>query len=464
MKKFTNYLLILILATTVLFSCTESKKNNSTSGPATDVTGDITSNTTWRKGVRYVLKGTVSVKSGAVLTIEPGAVIRGDKATTGTLVIERGGQIIADGRANDPIIFTSNKDAGDRTYGDWGGIVILGNAPVNVTNPEIEGVAGKIYGGSNAADNSGILRFVRIEFGGVPITPGNEINGLTMGGVGSGTTIENVQVSFSGDDAFEWFGGTVNARNLVSHRNWDDDFDTDLGYVGKVQFGIALRDPFIADQSQSNCFECDNDASGSSNVPISNPTFSNITCVGNNSRLRNGAVITSGLNANYGRALHIRRNTSIGVFNSLFYGWGNATIGGLDLDGTGVQNKFESLGSGALQIQFRGNVFAGETTAGAPNTIRFGAAAASATATTDFNANNTDLGTATGTLPDAIRAFERLINPALTVTDAALTSGAVFTGRLAGDGFFQSVTHRGAFGATDWTTGWANFDPVNAVY
>jgi hypothetical protein len=152
------------------------------------------------------LDGWVYVKSGATLTIEPGTVIRGSKANKGALIIEKGARIIAEGTASDPIIFTSNQDAGSRSYGDWGGVIVLGNATVNKVDPVIEGGPTSTYGGSDDADNSGVLKYVRIEFPGIAFQPDKEINGLTMGGVGTGTEIDYVQVSFSGDDSYEWFG------------------------------------------------------------------------------------------------------------------------------------------------------------------------------------------------------------------------------------------------------------------
>jgi hypothetical protein len=257
------------------------------------VTGEITTNTNWTNDNIYLLDGWVYVRSGATLTIEPGTVIKGDSETKGSLIIERGAMIIADGTPEQPIVFTSQKPAGQRSYGDWGGLILCGRATVNT--PEnagagtaageavIEGGVGSIYGGGsnpNDDDNSGIVRYVRLEFGGIPFQPNSEINGLTCGGVGRGTIIDHVQVSYSGDDGFEWFGGTVNATNLISYNNWDDDFDTDFGFRGNVQFGLVVRDPNIADQSGSNGFESDNDGQGTGNTPITQPVFSNITVVG----------------------------------------------------------------------------------------------------------------------------------------------------------------------------------------
>ena len=178
--------------------------------------------------------------------------------------------------------------------GDWAGVVLLGNAPTNASFNGQQGV-GEIEGGinnsdglglyglgasSNPADNSGILRYVRIEYAGYAFFPDKEINGLTFGGVGNGTIVDYVQVSYANDDSFEWFGGTVNCSHLISFRTLDDDFDTDNGFSGKVQFGIALRDSAVADISKSEAFESDNDANGSQLLPQTKAIFSNMTVIG----------------------------------------------------------------------------------------------------------------------------------------------------------------------------------------
>ncbi|MBP6827446.1 MAG: hypothetical protein KA165_12870, partial [Saprospiraceae bacterium] len=277
------------------------------------VSGDISSNTTWTKNNTYLLSGFVYVTNGAVLTIEPGTVIKGEKITKGSLIVTRGSKLIADGTPNEPIVFTSNEAS--PSYGDWGGLIILGYASTNqiyngtpglgLIEGGIDPVKG-LYGGGDQSggakdnDNSGTLRYVRVEYPGIAFQPNNEINGITMGAVGSGTTIDYVQVAYSGDDAFEWFGGTVNAKHLIAYRALDDDFDTDNGYSGKIQFAVSIRDPQVADVSGSNGFESDNDATGDEAAPKTAPTFSNVTVVG-----PSGGTI----NTNYRRAAHLRRST-----------------------------------------------------------------------------------------------------------------------------------------------------------
>ncbi len=187
--------------------------------PATSVTidaGDISTNTTWTKNNVYLLNGWVYVIDGVTLTIEAGTIIRGDKANKAALIVERGGKLIANGTVSEPIIFTSNQAPGSRTYGDWGGVILCGKALVNKVDPQIEGGPRSHYGGTDDTDNSGSLKYVRIEFPGIAFQPDKEINGLTFGGVGSGTTIDYIQVSYSGDDSYEWFGGKVNCKHMIA--------------------------------------------------------------------------------------------------------------------------------------------------------------------------------------------------------------------------------------------------------
>ena len=307
----------------------------STVYPATTATinaGDITADVTWTKDQVYLLNGWVYVKSGVTITIEAGTVIRGDLTNKGTLVIEKGAKLIAVGTVEEPIVFTSNQVAGSRNSGDWGGLVICGNAPINQAGgiAIIEGGLGTEYGGGltpDVNDNSGSLQYVRIEYPGIAYSSNNEINGLTFGGVGAGTTIDNIQVSYSGDDAYEWFGGTVNCKHLITLGAWDDDFDTDNGYSGMVQFAVSLRDPFKADQSKSNCFESDNNATGSVTTLVTSPIFCNVSSYG--PKVNISDVVTTNYNSLYQSALHLRRNTKIKIFNSTFSGWPS----GVQIDG-----------------------------------------------------------------------------------------------------------------------------------
>jgi len=324
---------------------------NTVYAPTTETiaAGDITTNTTWTKNKVYLLNGWVYVKSGATLTIEAGTVIRGDKTNKAALIIEKGAKLIANGTATEPIIFTSNQPVGNRTYGDWGGLILCGQAPINPTGGSavIEGGVGSTYGGTDPLDNSGSLKYVRLEFGGIAFVVNSEINGLTFGGVGSGTTVDYVQVSYAGDDSFEWFGGTVNAKHLIAYRGWDDDFDTDYGYSGMVQYAVSLRDPAIADQSSSNSFESDNDASGSTNAPFTSAVFSNVSSFGPL------ATPSTTINSLYKRAMHIRRNSKLQIYNAIFAGWPT----GLYIDGNTTQAN-----AVANDLKLRNSAIAGMTT------------------------------------------------------------------------------------------------------
>jgi len=302
--------------------------------PSMILSSDITVNTTI--GGVVELQNKVYVRNGAVLTIQPGTIIRGDASTQATLIVTKGSKIIAQGTQNQPIVFTSNQPVGERAEGDWGGLVILGNAinnqPGGIAN--IEGIPASLdteYGGTDNNDNSGILEYVRVEFCGIALEPNKEINGITFGSVGSGTYVNNVQVSYSGDDSFEWFGGTVNCKHLIAYSGIDDDFDTDFGYRGKVQFVLSIRNKYMYDAvGDSNAFESDNDGQGSANEPLTSPVFSNVTLVG-----PFGDDVTETLpnGETFEKAFRLRRNTSTSVFNSLVTGWEK----GVSIEGTSTQ-------------------------------------------------------------------------------------------------------------------------------
>ena len=318
----------------LLFSVTDNSENaEGTQIGNGDAEFVFTGKQTLKKGT-YLLKGWVYIANGAELTIEPGTIIKGDKQTKASLICERGGKLIARGSASGPIVFTSEEAAGSRKPGDWGGLIICGKARNNQTEMQIEGGPRTKHGGNDDADNSGVLSYVRIEFAGYPFQTDQEINGLTLGSVGSGTQIDHVQVSYTNDDSYEWFGGTVNCKYLVAYHGWDDDFDTDNGYSGTVQYGLTVRDAKIADKSQSNGFESDNNAGGSDVSPYTTATFSNITIVGPKAQTgvkfeNTTDFITGGkMNPNNGSALgkfqsamQIRRSSRLNIINSVALGW-----------------------------------------------------------------------------------------------------------------------------------------------
>ena len=290
----------------------------------------ITASETWSGVIK--LDGWVYVEDGATLTIAAGTVIRGTEKSV--LVIERGAKIMAVGTSTNPIVFTSNKGAGLRSNSDWGGLVICGKAINNIAGGEgtAEGGIESKYGGTVADDNSGELKYVRIEFPGYEVATGKEVNGLTLCSVGSQTKINYVQVSYSGDDGYEWFGGSVNAKYLISYKTEDDDFDTDNGFNGMIQFGLISRDPEIAEvDDAANGFESDNDSSGSGALPFTSAIFSNISAFGPAKSATEPATLKT--HHAGGSALRLRRNTKLQIYNSAFMGWGM----GLRLESDGSQ-------------------------------------------------------------------------------------------------------------------------------
>ena len=306
-----------LLALATLFSCT--KELGGSEGPInvpsiTTLSGNINTTTTLTSDKVWTLKGYVYVTDGAKLIIQPGTTIISDIAEKGALCIERGAQIFAEGSPSKPIIFTSGKPVGERSPGDWGGIVILGKAKTNRSSePTIEGGIGRPYGGINDLDNSGVLRYVRIEYAGVAALPNSEINALTLGGVGSSTIIENIQTIYANDDAFEFFGGTVSPKNLYAFATADDDYDFDFGYTGTVSNSIAKRDPLFVDNGDAgNGVECDNDGVGSPAQPYTHPKLNGMVLIGPN----NASAL-----ANHNLALRFRRGTQFTVTNSVFFGY-----------------------------------------------------------------------------------------------------------------------------------------------
>lgn len=281
--------------------------------------GTLLEDKTLTKDKIWTLKGYVYVPEGITLTIEEGTVIESDIAEKGALIIERGGKIMAEGTPQEPIIFTSGNDFPQP--GDWGGIVILGRAKTNQGEPTIEGGIGRQYGGTNDDDNSGVLKYVRIEYAGVAAFANSEVNALTLGGVGRGTTIEYVQTYYANDDAFEFFGGTVSPKYLVAVATADDDYDFDMGYTGTIQYAISKRDPLFVDGGDAgNGVECDNDGAGSTLTPTTKPTLLNFTLVGPTS---------SQSLPNHNLAMRFRRGTNFVVRNSVFYGY---MKGGLQIE------------------------------------------------------------------------------------------------------------------------------------
>ena len=434
---------------------------NNNTGQTITLEGKITQDTLLKAGNTYILKGLVYIKNNATITIEAGTTVKGAYLDPiGGLIITRGAKIIAKGSADKPIIFTSNSP--NPRSGDWAGIVLLGKA---TTNSSFNGTAGigeieggvnnadgdGLYGGTDDNDNSGILQYVRIQYAGFAFLPDKEINSLTMGGVGRGTTIDHIQVSYAKDDAYEWFGGSVDCKYLISYKTQDDDLDTDNGFRGRIQFGLIIRDSLIADLSNSEAFESDNDANGSTLAPQTSAVFSNITAIGPMATLNNNG---SGY---FLAGAQIRRNSAISIFNSVFLGWPT----GLLIDGS--KGRFVELNISDSTLRVRNCIIAGCKTSVkyAPNSTT-PSGYTTADVTTWFT-NPAFGNTILTTVTDA-----KLVNPFNSTNfdptpfgTSPLATGGSFTDPKLANGF-TSVNYRGAVapGGADanWWKGWTVFE------
>ncbi|RYU96735.1 Ig-like domain repeat protein [Emticicia agri] len=486
----------LAAGTAVNFTIIATDSKNQSSAPATftvkstavppkeivTVKGVLTGNVTWSKSKIYKLSGFVRVggdttavtAAGAAtgtLTIEPGTVIIGERATKGTLIIQRGSKIIANGTATEPIVFTSERGVGEREAGDWGGLVICGKAANNLPggSGQLEGSYKGWHGGTDDADNSGSLKYVRVEYAGVPINPNQEINSFTFGSVGSGTVLEYLQASYGGDDAFEWFGGTVNAKYLVSYRTLDDDFDMDNGFRGNIQFAVALRGATSADQSGSNGFEVDNDGQGTANEPFTSPTLANVSLIG---AKQSQETFISTLFQN---GMHLRRNNRIKVYNTFITGFPN----GIYIDGA---TTAANANGGSLVLN---NIVLAGVTGWGSNGYGQGAATQpqgfpvrdvnTATPAADLmigtkkpsewfaglTGNKTVASWSTTGVSNSVFGTGR---PTFTIigTAADALNKAVTVPTL--PAFFTATTYVGAFNDTDWTATWAEFNPSTVTY
>ena len=465
MKRFA---LLALAAATVVSGCrkieVDGDGGNNNGGGGTNenliLSGKINTDRTLKNGNTYKLRGIVYVVDGAKLTIEPGVNIQGEKSSRGTLVITRGTQILANGTADKPIVFTS--DAPTPAMGDWGGIVILGRAKTNSSYNgtaglgEVEGGVNNseglgLYGGADDNDNSGILKYVRIEYPGYAFLPDKELNGLTMGGVGKGTIIDYVQVSDAADDSYEWFGGSVDCKHLIAYKGLDDDWDMDNGFSGRIQFGISMRDSSIADISNSNGFEIDNDAGGSTLLPQTGAVFSNMTVIGPR------ATLTNFGNSNFRRAMHTRRNSAVSIFNSIIMGWPI----GWNLD-AGLGSPTDLNYAGATPKAFVANtILAGNNT---QFTYTASASAPTGWTTTDlqnyFNragGGNNVMTNAADVLLNAAFKHDGSADWNPAAGSPALT-GAEFSNAKVSNNFFTSTTYRGACASGDtWWKTWTRF-------
>ncbi|MZR64108.1 hypothetical protein [Alcanivorax sp. DP30] len=276
------------------------------------VKGPLTGTHTWTANTTWILDGIVYVEGNGSLTIEPGTRIEGRPGSA--LVVTRDATLFARGQESAPIVFTSNQAAGTRTAGDWGGVVMLGSAPVNVADAQIEGIphgdSRGQFGGRDVESSCGVMEYTRIEYAGFEVYANNELNGLTLGGCGSNTIIRNVQVHRALDDGIEVFGGTVNLRHIIITGAGDDSLDWDMGWRGNVQFLVAQQHPNLGD----NAFEGDNLKANPLATPVSEPTLYNVTLISPRSHEK------------YHRAMTLKVGTGGHFHNMIIDGFSGETI------------------------------------------------------------------------------------------------------------------------------------------
>ncbi len=433
-RPYYNTTLILALSILALTSCRRSSYELELENTIKDQGGG-TGTTTWSSDRTYILDGLVFVNDGQTLTIEPGTVIRarsGQGSLASALIVARGGRLIAEGRKNEPIIFTVEGDDLEGSValeakGLWGGLIILGNAPIHTESGEdmIEGIPVSeprgIYGGQDEDDNSGILRYVSIRHGGSDIGEGNEINGLTLGGVGRQTTIDHVEVISNADDGVEFFGGRVNCSNMVVAYCGDDAYDIDQGYGGKGQFWLGLNGP-----DSNHALEISGGIEALPSLPGNLPVLQNLTLAGwgdeadtclvhlshyggmslsNSILLKPGKGISIAHSTNPGDSWSLFTNGRLGVYNCIFHPLkkGNTGISIYSPTGAPLSEEMEQLGDSLLA----------------------------------WGNSSDDPGTSVDEVP--------MLLPPTTVFENMAPYSATW---------FEKVSFKGAFGSNNWLEGW----------
>ncbi|MBC7844290.1 MAG: fibronectin type III domain-containing protein [Gemmatimonadaceae bacterium] len=440
------------------------------------ISANITANRILYADTVYTLLGFIQVTNGATLTIQPGTKIRGDTALANigsSLFITRGAKIDAQGTAANPIVFTSARSAGNRKPGDWGGVIIIGNGIINRTGSiQVEGTGvgannpAQIYsGGTSNTDNSGIMRYVRIEFAGYATAPNQELNSLTLAAVGSGTVVEYIQTMAGLDDSYEWFGGAVDGKYLVSYESGDDHFDLSEGFVGRLQYLIAMQTRIIAPLANAGSPAvdpqgiendgCDSNAAGCANqlaTPLTTPIVANFTLYGTGTT--NGVTLP----AAGGRGMMLRRGTGGYYVNGIVSRFPAFAISFRDTTTFQRATAGDFVLSNILFAE-NGALFEPQATPILANTVRH------YTADTTVNKLSTVAGTASAlftsvaaTLPANGATFDW----APVAAGAAATGGlATFTGALqtkAGT-FIAGTAFRGAAdpAGPKWWQGWTSY-------
>jgi hypothetical protein len=404
------------------------------------VTGSVTGTENWTNNFYYVLRGAVFVEDGGTLNIAAGTRVIGEAGSVGTLIVKRGGRLNAIGTRTAPIVFTSDQPVGSRSRGDWGGIILNGRAPLNIEGGEGVGEADTgVYGGNQPNDNSGTMRYVRVEFAGVEFSPDNELNGIAFQGVGNGGSYEFIQVHMNRDDAFEWFGGTADIKYAVASNAADDSFDWTFGWSGRAQFLAVTQRGDDAD----NGIEADNNEFNNNLLPRSNPQIYNITLCGDPDTAEGPEAV---------RAANLRRGTAFTLRNFLLTGFkttgfqisDGATSAQVDNGtsqmGAGVAWNVRNATTGAAGAALHSSVMTYVTNGRFPN-IR--------TSATDAEVGVSAAGCSNHENPN--------FQPSGVAT---LAGGQIAPIQPPNDGFFEAVTFIGAVPpapADNWMSGWTSF-------
>ncbi len=486
MKK-VNLLLLSLTVATLFSSCffdPQEIEEPILPRPIRHMKGGMYESMTWYRDTIYVLEGIIRIKEGHVLTINPGTTIKGDFETKGTLVISPGAKILADGTIEKPIVFTSSKPAGDRQPGDWGGVYVLGRASVHENAGPLTSFFESLYGGVNDEDNSGTMRYLRIEFAGL-YHPAASTKGacLTLAGVGKNTVVDHVMCTYGLEDGFAFLGGKVNTKHLLSYQNLDDDLSFRNGYQGKIQFAFAFRTHEFGDISGSNGIEVTDDCGGNE-LLITRPVLANTTLIG--PKIKNNSVISNEIKA----GIEVRCNAKIVFLNSIstgfayglfindnFPGAGMHILNGSSMIENVVLSGVHNWGGNGYGNTYNPHRDRADNLPFTPNNGSAGSALKWMTAFPGSTSNSDN----PGQVEPMINWFEtasfrnlqlshwQLLNISIDAPPPHLpdpTSLVLDYARWDNidDPFFEKVPFIGAFGTEDWTKGWVNWDPENTKY